>query len=310
MPLPTTAMVLAAGLGTRLGPLSDLRAKPAMPVAGQPLIRRIVSWLAAGGVTDVVVNLHHRPASIAAVLGDGCDLGVRIRYSWEQPTLLGSAGGPRLALPLLGVETFFLVNGDTLSDVDLAALSARHEDAGARVTLAVVPNRDPLKYGGVRLDPRGAVTGFARRGAAAQGTSHFTGVQIVEASVFRALSPGRPEATIGGAYDALLATAPGTIVADVSNAGFLDIGTPDDYLAASRALSGPGNPGLAPDRSARIDPTATLEDTILWEDVSVGASARLESCILTDGVSVPAGSVHRRAILIAAPGGGVRVLPL
>src|SRR5947207_12258289 len=84
------ALVLAAGLGTRLRPLTDVCAKPAIPVAGEPLIRRIVRWLAAHDVNEVVVNLHHLPETVAAVLGDGSDLSVRVRYSWEQPQILGS----------------------------------------------------------------------------------------------------------------------------------------------------------------------------------------------------------------------------
>ena len=89
----THALVLTAGLGTRLRPLTQVRAKPAIPVAGEPMVRRIVRWL-AGGVTDVVLNLHHLPETLAAAVGDGSDLGVRARYSWEQPEVLGSAGGP------------------------------------------------------------------------------------------------------------------------------------------------------------------------------------------------------------------------
>ena len=93
--------MLTAGLGTRLRPLTDVRAKAAIPVAGEPMIRRIIEGLVAGGVTDLVLNLHHRPETITAVVGDGSDLGARVRYSWEQPALIGSGGGPRLALPLL-----------------------------------------------------------------------------------------------------------------------------------------------------------------------------------------------------------------
>ena len=85
--------LLTAGLGTRLRPLSAVRAKPALPVAGEALVRRILGWLAASGVTDVVLNLHHRPETVCAVVGDGSDLGVRVRYSWENP-VLGSGGRP------------------------------------------------------------------------------------------------------------------------------------------------------------------------------------------------------------------------
>ena len=112
------AMILTAGLGTRLRPLTDVRAKPAIPVAGEPMVRRIARWLAAGGVTDIVLNLHHLPETIAAVVGDGSDLSVRVRYSWEQPVLLGAAGGPRHALAIVGADTFLLINGDTLTDLD------------------------------------------------------------------------------------------------------------------------------------------------------------------------------------------------
>ena len=88
------ALVLTAGLATRLRPLSLVRAKAALPVAGQPLVVRILRWLRAGGVTDVVLNLHHLPETLTRIVGDGQDLGVRVRYSWETP-VLGSAGGPQ-----------------------------------------------------------------------------------------------------------------------------------------------------------------------------------------------------------------------
>ena len=94
------ALVLTAGLGTRLRPLTYIRAKAAVPVNGETLARRAVRWLVSHGITDLVLNLHHHPASITASVGDGTDMGARVRYSWEQP-VLGSAGGPRHALPLL-----------------------------------------------------------------------------------------------------------------------------------------------------------------------------------------------------------------
>src|SRR5262245_23867127 len=164
---PSHALLLAAGLGTRLQPLTQVRAKSAIPVAGEPIARRIASWLSSNGVTNLVVNLHHLPATITRVLGDGGDLGCRLRYSWEQPLVLGSAGGPRQALPILGVETFLIINADTLTDVDLPRLAETHRRTGALVTLALIPNRQPLRYGGVCLDDEGVVTGFVPRGPAA-----------------------------------------------------------------------------------------------------------------------------------------------
>jgi len=96
----------------------------AIPVAGIPMVERIVRWLATAGIDDIVLNLHALPDTITSVVGDGRHLGVRARYSWEQPFVLGSAGGPRQALDIVGVETFLIVNGDTLTDLPLAPLVA------------------------------------------------------------------------------------------------------------------------------------------------------------------------------------------
>jgi N-acetylmuramate 1-kinase len=257
---PTTAMILAAGAGVRLRPFTRSRAKPAVPVGGEPIIRRIIAWLAAAGVSDVAINLHHHPETITAVVGDGSDLGVRVRYSWEQPALLGSAGGPRLALPIIGADTFFLVNGDVLTDVDLAGLWAHHWASGAHVTLALVPDRAPDRYGGILVDASGFVVGFAPRGPAPRGAWHFVGAQVVEAGVFRHLPAGERAKTIGGVYDALIASRPGSIAAFRTDAAFWDIGTPEDYLETSRvfvaAASGspavPFDPGDAERRIERF----------------------------------------------------------
>ena len=305
------ALVLTAGLGTRLRPLTDVRAKPAIPVAGEPMIRRIVSWLATQGVDDLVLNLHHRPETITAALGDGGDLGARVRYSWELPRILGSAGGPRLAQPIVGAQTFFIVNGDTLTDVDLGHLADVHAATGALVTLALVPNREFLRYGGVLLDADGRVTGFTRRGPSAAGSYHYIGVQAVAGRAFEGIQPGEAATSIGGVYDALIASRPGSIRGVVSDAAFYDVGTPGDYWRTSQAFAatrestsssvGPGG---------RIDASARVTHSILWDDVEVGAGVRLDECIVTDGVRVPAGASHRRAILVRGNDGQVRVSAL
>ncbi len=299
----------------RLRPLTLARAKPAMPVAGEPLIRRIVRWLRSYDVTDVVVNLHYLPDTLSAVLGDGSDLDVRVRYSWEQPLILGSAGGPRLALPIIGAPTFFLVNGDTLCDVDLRALGAAHAQSGARVTLALTPNREPDRYGGVRVDTAGAVTGFVTRGSADM-SYHFVGVQAVNADVFAPLSPAVPSASVGGVYDELIRTAPGSVRGFVHDGRFWDIGTPADYFSTSlEFMDQEGRGSSACGRNARVARSARLARSILWDDVEVGAGAVLDECIVTDGVRVPAGASHRRAMLVRprsepdAPGSSL-VVPL
>jgi NDP-sugar pyrophosphorylase family protein len=307
--MPRDALVLTAGLGTRLRPLTDVRAKPAIPVAGEPLIRRIIAWLVGNGVTDLVLNLHHLPGTLTACVGDGSDLSARVRYSWEQPEILGSAGGPRQAVPILGAGTFLIVNGDTLTDLDLPALAAAHAASGALVTLALVPNVEPLRYGGVRLGADGAVTGFVARGPAAAGSHHFIGVQMVSADVFRGLPAGKMMRSIGGVYDELIAKVPGAIRGYVCHASFWDVGTPDDYLKTSDAFSADPE-AVQQGRRVRIDPSARISRSILWDDVEVGARTTLDRCIVTDRVRVPAGSMYRDAVLIASPGGEVVAHPM
>ena len=305
------ALVLSAGLGTRLRPLTDVRAKPAIPVAGEPMVRRIIAWLAANGVVHLVLNLHHRPDTVTAVVGDGSDLAVRVRYSWEQPVVLGTGGGPRQALPIVGAETFLIVNGDTLTDLDVRPLAAAHAASGALVTLALVPNRAPGRYGGVRLDDERRVTGFASRGPAAEGSYHFIGVQVAHADAFRSLAAGVPVNSIGGAYDELVATRPGSIRGYVCDAAFWDIGTALDYWNTSFAfMDRDGDDALARGQRVRVDASARVTRSILWDDVEVGPGCTLDECIAADGVRVPAGASYRRVVLVAANDGGLRVSPL
>jgi NDP-sugar pyrophosphorylase family protein len=272
-----------------------------VPVNGEPLARRAIRWLASSGHTDLVLNLHHHPVSIARLVGDGADLGARVRYSWEQP-VLGSAGGPRHALPLLtdgGASTFLIVNGDTLTDVDLGAITARHAASGAAVTMALIPNPRPDKYGGVRVSDAGWVTGFTRAGT--PGTSfHFVGVQVAEARAFAALEDGIPAESVNALYPAMLARDPRAIAAYVSQAAFQDIGTPADCLTTSVELARIEGDRLASGSRTRIDESATLVRTAVWDDVVIGRQAELIDCIVADGARIPDGARYQRCAIVPA----------
>jgi mannose-1-phosphate guanylyltransferase len=290
------ALVLTAGLGTRLRPLSYVRAKPAIPVAGAPLVCRILTWLASHGVRDVVLNLHHKPATITNVVGDGTAFGVCVRYSWEDP-VLGSAGGPRHALSLLDAQHFFIVNGDTLSDVELGALAERHEADAALVTMALVVQPDYRQYGGVQLDGDGGVTGFIRRGT--PNPYHFVGIQAASAEAFEPLPAGRPAETVSSLYPQLLAERPGCVRGFVSDATFHDIGTPRDYLLTSLALArAEGRERSLVGNRCTIDPAAIVDESILWDDVAIEAGAAVRRCVVADGVRVPAGAAFEQASLV------------
>ncbi len=298
------ALVLTAGLGTRLAPLTDVRAKPAVPVAGVPLITRILRWLVSQGVTSTVLNLHHRPETITRQVGHG-GAGLRVRYSWES-TLLGTAGGARHALDLLG-ECFYIVNGDTLTEIDLGELLDAHTQAKAAVTLAVCDNPNPSRYAGVAVDDTGRVTGFTSTGQPAE---HFPGVQVVHASAFESLEDGRPAATIGELYDTLVRIDPGSVSAHRVNTTFYDVGTPTDYHSTCLAIASLEKCSMIPRGSgSRVHPTAVLRGTIVWDDVSIEAECRLTDCIVADGVHLRRGTHFERQMIVATTN-GVTCIPL
>jgi mannose-1-phosphate guanylyltransferase len=299
------ALVLTAGLATRLRPLSLVRAKAAIPVAGEPIVRRILRTLRAAGIRDAVLNLHHLPHTITNIVGDGTDLDIRVRYSWEVP-VLGSAGGPRHALPLLDSDTFLIVNGDTLAALDLAALVADHTSSGALVTMAVVAHPAPEKYGGVLMNADGVVAGFIGRGSG-QRSWHFVGVQVVEARAFASVAAGAVAESIGSLYPMLIQARPGSVRAHVCAAEFFDIGTADDYLHTSLLFA--AREPHASLRGARtiVDAAARVDQSILWDDVVVEGGSLVRGSVVADGVRVPAdtswiGVTLRRANGALAPG--------
>jgi mannose-1-phosphate guanylyltransferase len=296
------ALVLTAGLATRLRPLSNVRAKGALPVAGEALVCRILRWLQRAGVRRVVLNLHHRPETITREVGDGSALGLSVRYSWESP-LLGSAGGPARAIPLLESDRFFIVNGDTLADVDLRALAEQHVATNALATMAVVDG-DP-KYNGVMADGEGRVVGFGRTaapGTPAPGTPapwHFIGIQAANASAFSGVRGDVPSESVKALYPALIARTPGSVRIFKTTAEFFDIGTPADYLqTAIRIAEREGKP-LDRGTNTSVAPDARLDRTILWDNVTVGPGASLSNCVVTDGFHVPAGAQYVDRVLVA-----------
>lgn len=260
-----------------------------MPIAGEPLVARILKWLALSGVHDAILNLHHHAESITRVVGTGEPFGVRVRYSWENP-ILGSAGGPRRAFSLVGDDDLLVVNGDTITDPDIGALVRSHRASNALATLAVIEQPHPDRYGGIHLHADDCYGGPAGRG---QGW-HFVGVQMVRREAFAALDDGVPASTIGGIYDTLAATRPGSVRAFRTRASFLDVGTPETYLAACLALG----PEVTIGERCHIAPTSQLSRSVLWNDVVVEDDVTLTDCIVCDRVTVTRGSRYHRAVLL------------
>jgi mannose-1-phosphate guanylyltransferase len=291
-------LVLTAGVGTRLDPITRLVAKPAVPLGGATLIERVLRWLEREGVRDVVLNLHHRPETIAAIVGDGAHLGLRVRYSWEQPRILGSAGGPRHALPLLAGTPLFVINGDTLCETPLAPMIAAHRASGAAVTMALVPNPAPDHYNGVALDVDDRVRGFVPKGPAARGTWHFIGIQVAERALFAPLADGVAAETVAGLYRDLVAKDAGLVRGWRVSEPWIDVGTPRDYLEAALALS----PGAASSvaAGASVAASARLTSSLVWPGATVLDDAVLDGCIVAGEVTVPRGYRARDSVLVPA----------
>lgn len=267
------AMILAAGFGTRLRPLTDLRPKPLVPLGDRTVLEVIVDRVAAAGAERVVVNAHHRGARVAEV-ASRLPLPARVV---EEAELLGTGGGVAHAREALNTDGPVLVhNGDILADLDLRELIDRHtEDALA--TLAVRPRRDD--QGKVGLDADGWVVRLrdARFGAEVQ-SADFCGIQILGAELRARLAA--QGCLVGDGYIPALA-AGGRLRAAPLLEHFDDIGSPAAYLAANMSWLG--------DRSAWVDGTASvgagvsLSKTIVGVGAKVSGTGRLVRCVVWPG---------------------------
>jgi NDP-sugar pyrophosphorylase family protein len=297
------AMVLAAGLGSRMRPLTLLRAKPVLPVLNRPLLHWTMERLARAGVTHVVVNRHHLPQTVTAVLGSGRRFGLVVRYS-DEPSLLGTGGGPRAARDLLGDAPFLLVNGDVLFDFDLRTLLAAHRGCGARATLALRPNPVPYAYSPVVADRTGRILSIAGRPLAARGVvSMFASVHVLDPSLLDRLPPGASDSVLD-LYVPLLAEGAHLQGVRIRGAWY-DFGRPSLYRDAQlRLLPGRGRDRALVDGKARVAATARVRRSVVGRGARVGASARVERSVLWEGAVAEADAWVSGSIV--ASGGVVR----
>jgi NDP-sugar pyrophosphorylase family protein len=311
-------MVLAAGLGERMRPLTLVRAKPVLPVLNRPLLHWTLEQLARNGVRDVVVNLHHLPSTVRRAVGDGRSLGVRVRYS-NEPRILGTGGGPRRVRRFFGDGPAVIVNGDVLFDFDLRALLRAHRESGAAATLALLPNPDVARYSAVTLSRAGWVTSFGGRPHSGSGRAWlFTGVQVIDPVILERL-PAGPSHSVSDLYIPILREG-GRIRGVPMSGTWYDFGGPELYLRSQLSFLARGFRALRPARrrvhaDARVAPDAVVErsvigpgcvigprasvlDSVLWDRVRVGAGARVERSILASGARIAAGDVREGAIIV------------
>lgn len=233
------AMLLAAGLGERMLPLTKLLPKPAIPVLGRPLAVLILHRLAQEGISSAVVNLHHHPEKMRALLGDGSDVGLtRVCYS-EEKTILGTAGGVRKAAAFLRRGGTILVrNSDFLADIDLSEATAAHLASGSMVTLVLAPQRPG--YTVIEVDASGHVLSLGGQPQAdpgkVAGRYIFTGFQLMEEEVLDRIPHSYPSDLVRDLYRGL--AAKGEISSHVHRGFWWEFGSPSDYLEGSLELIG------------------------------------------------------------------------
>jgi NDP-sugar pyrophosphorylase family protein len=231
------AMILAAGLGTRLRPLTNTIPKPLLPIAGTPLIVWNLMLLKRYGFHDVVINLHHLGPMIEQALGNGSKYGLRIFYSHE-PVILGTGGGIKQAEPNFSGEPVLVLNGDTLFELDLKALCAFHRQRKAAATLVLRSDADAARWGPVEVgadDRIVRITGRGRTESLPTQPRMFAGVHILHPRLLRDVPKGK-ESSIIDTYVAAIQRDELVVGYDL-NGYWSDVGTPERYAQAEQAAA-------------------------------------------------------------------------
>lgn len=322
------AMILAAGYGTRLWPLTIDRTKPAIPFMGRPLIGYVAEYLAGYGFDDIVVNLHHQPESVRAALGDGSSFGVRFHYV-EEPVILGTSGAIGNARHLLDGDAFVVINGKLATDIDLREALDTHCRTEALATLILRPNPLRERYSTVNVRD-GLVTGFGGYPApasdkadsapgAAQKKSDgdealesslnereaeevplmFTGIQILDPRVFEFISPGVFSHSVTDVYIPAIARGD-RVAAHVARGSWYELSTVRRYLETSVTLLKHEGRDIEVGEGSTIEDGASVKESVLWENVNVARGVRVRRSVLGAGVHVGPDELFDNVVVVRA----------
>ena len=302
------AIILAAGFGTRLFPLTIDRTKPAIPFLGKPLVGYVAEYVARYGITDVVVNLHHQPESVIEALGDGSLFGVHIEYTREVPKILGTAGALDNAREHLQDDTFLIVNGKIITDIDIGAALETHKQSGAIATMVLKPNTKRERFTIVETND-GFVTGFGddakpfTEEEIRDTTSEpflppmFTGIHIMEPRVFDYIPRGIYSDIVPTFYNPALLKGE-KIAAHLTDASWFELSTIPRYLDISLAMMNGGDVNFG--RNCSMSGAASVKDSVIWDDVTIGDGASLYRTIVADGVTIESGEHFENAAIVRA----------
>jgi mannose-1-phosphate guanylyltransferase len=324
------AVILVGGEGTRLRPLTSTVPKPVVPLVDRPFISFMLEWLIGHGIDDVIMSCGFLATSVRNVLGDGSGLGIRLRFV-EEPDPRGTAGALKYAESMLD-ERFLMLNGDVLTDLDLTAQIAQHEQSDASATLALVPVADPSAYGLVHLNDDRSVREFLEKPSpdtVIETNLISAGAYVLEREILELVPPDRNVSIEREVWPKLIGAG---LYGFPCESYWLDIGTPERYLQGTfdiiegnvKTAVGErlGSDWLAIDETAVLDgrvvPPAVLERgvrvgagaqvgslVVLGQDVQVGAGASVERAVILNGTEIGAGATLRDCIVA----GGCRIGP-
>jgi NDP-sugar pyrophosphorylase family protein len=296
------AMILAAGFGERLWPLTADRTKPALPVLGKPLVGYVAEYLARFGISDILVNLHHEPDSVRRALGDGQQFGVHLEYVHE-PVILGTSGALDNARAMLEDGPFVVVNGKLITDIDLNAAMAEHRQRNALATLVLRRNEKFERFSFVEVRD-GLVQRFAgmpSRDSWPDGDAPlmFTGIHIIEPRLFDYIPRGVFSDSVIDVYPPAIAKGE-RIIGHVARGTWYELSTLQRYLDISLALMRPSGKDVYAGANSSIDSQADVRETILWDGVTVPAGATVARSVLGDGVNIKSGESIQNAVVVRA----------
>ena len=308
------AMILAAGYGTRLYPLTIDRAKPALPFLNRPLVGYVAEYLARHDCRNVAVNLHHMGDSVRHALGDGSRFGVDLTYV-EEPEILGTGGALANARAFLDRGTFIVINGKIVTDIDLTCALDAHKRRGALATLVLRRNRMRERFSTVNVTTDERITGFGAapikesdnaRNVALESNNDdrtcplmFTGIQILEPEIFAYIPPHGFSHTTTEIYPEAIRRGE-LVAAHIAGGMWHEMSTIERYLDISLTLMRDENLAFVCGEDCVIEAGARVDDTILWERVQVEAGAALRECIVGDDVVIRRGENYTRSAIVRA----------
>ncbi len=305
------AMILAAGVGSRLDPLTRAIPKPMVPIVNRPVIEHIVLDLKKHGFTEIRINLHYLGDVIQEGLGDGSQFGVQISYAQEDK-LWGDAGSVKRSQDFFAGETFLVVGGDDISDIDLTRLMQLHRDKKAASTIATTVVDDPSQFGIVVTDDDGRITRFLEKpkGGDVFSNTANTGVYVFEPEVFD-LIPSNTFYGFGNNVFPQLLTEGKPLYGFLTNSYWKDVGNLQVYRQTNfDALNGrvhveiplsQSGGGVWQGEGVQIDPTAEIGSPVaIGNGVSIGPGAKiLENTIIGDNCVIEANVTLKDTILWA-----------